>query len=107
MDVIQVQSEEHFKQLIKSGTSIVDFTATWCGPCAGIAPYFKQLAQSNHGIKFLKVDVDELGELSLAANVRTLPTFVVYKNGMMTNERAQVVILFFYTYFVNYFINFT
>lgn len=90
MNVITVQSEEHFKQLIQNGTSVVDFTASWCGPCAGIAPYFKQLAQGNQEIKFLKVDVDELGELSLAANVRTLPTFVVYKNGIMTSERAQV-----------------
>ena len=56
---------------------IVDFTASWCKPCQRIGPFFKSLAKDYDAI-FVKVDVDELDELAVRANVTVMPTFAVY-----------------------------
>lgn len=90
---VHISSVDEFRTLIASSafeTTIVDFSATWCGPCVGIAPYFETLAQQNQGIQFLKVDVDEFPDISQEANVRAMPTFVVYQNGVLTSEKIQV-----------------
>ena len=61
---------------------IVDFGASWCGPCRGIAPHFANLAsQFGEQAIFIKVDTDESQSLSAAAGVQALPTFVFYRGG--------------------------
>eukprot|EP00966_Prymnesium_polylepis_P138491 3200086-Prymnesium_polylepis.2 len=62
--VKQIRTGEEFDALLSEAASegqavIVDFTATWCGPCKRIAPLFEELASDNPGAFFVKVDVDE------------------------------------------------
>lgn len=66
---------------------IVDFTASWCGPCKMISPAVEQLAE-RHGARalFLKVDVDEAQEIAQRAAVRAMPTFHVYLGGEKVDE---------------------
>merc|ERR1711869_46266 len=58
---------------------VVDFTATWCGPCQRIAPVFAKLAEEMPDIVFVKVDVDENEETAGACGIQAMPTFQFYK----------------------------
>lgn len=61
---------------------VVDFTATWCGPCQRIAPVFAELAeQFAESATFVKVDVDEHAELTANLGVSSLPTFLFFRGG--------------------------
>uniref|UniRef100_A0A1B6MHR9 Thioredoxin domain-containing protein n=1 Tax=Graphocephala atropunctata TaxID=36148 RepID=A0A1B6MHR9_9HEMI len=60
---------------------VVDFFATWCGPCRMIAPDVEQMAAQMANVVFLKVDVDQCGEVAAQYSVRAMPTFVFIKNG--------------------------
>ncbi len=91
--VVHIESEEQFNKCIhdvKFATTIVDFSATWCGPCVGIAPFYEELSKNNNEIQFLSVDVDEFATLAQQANIRAMPTFVVYKDGVLTEQKLQV-----------------
>ena len=83
---LHLRTMEEFTDLSSSHgnvTIVVDFGASWCGPCRSIAPHFQQLAQMyGDKIIFCKVDTDESKSLSSAANISSLPTFVFYRNGV-------------------------
>jgi len=76
------------KQIPQDKKVVIDFHATWCGPCKKIAPAFIELANKYSDIIFLKVDVDEAEKIAEAFNVSSLPTFLFLNNG---NEYKQVV----------------
>jgi thioredoxin 1 len=60
---------------------VVDFTATWCGPCRLMAPIFAELSKKFENLIFLKVDVDEVQDVTSKWEVRAMPTFLFIKNG--------------------------
>ncbi|MCL1813258.1 MAG: thioredoxin [Treponema sp.] len=61
---------------------LLDFWASWCGPCKMIAPFIEQIANEYDGrLKVGKINVDEEGELAMKHNVASIPTLAVYKNG--------------------------
>jgi len=79
--------EDYARQLLNSATAgrltVVDFFATWCGPCVNIAPVFAELSTKYAaGADFLKVDIEEHKELAAAAGVAALPTFLFLKSGV-------------------------
>mmetsp|Transcript_16568 Transcript_16568/g.36120 ORF Transcript_16568/g.36120 Transcript_16568/m.36120 type:complete len:100 (+) Transcript_16568:64-363(+) len=85
MSVISIQSKEQFAELSKNNKIVVvDFTASWCGPCKQVKPVFAQLAKehSKEGVVvFVSVDVDDQDDLAQEWKVEAMPTFVVIKDG--------------------------
>ena len=80
-----VESVKQFKEETATGTVLVDFFATWCGPCQMLSPVIEEL-DKKHNIKVLKVDVDELSDLAREFRVMSIPTLVVLKDGKMVKK---------------------
>jgi thioredoxin 1 len=79
------------KQIPQDKKVLIDFHATWCGPCQRISPAFIALSEDakyKDSIVFLKVDVDEAEKIAESFNVSSLPTFLFLNNG---NEFKQIV----------------
>lgn len=78
----QIIDSNNFKTEIENGIVVVDFFATWCGPCKMLAPVFDELNTELDGdAKFLKVDIDKSPELAQQFNVSSVPTILIFKNG--------------------------
>ncbi|KAM5474303.1 hypothetical protein MauCBS54593_001877 [Microsporum audouinii] len=88
MGVTVLSGKQNFNELINSGkTVVIDFWATWCGPCRFISPIFEEVSNSGiPGIDFYKVDVDVEDEISQEVGIRAMPTFIVFKDGNKIDE---------------------
>merc|ERR1711980_38135 len=80
-----VETLEQFQGILKDAKDklvVVDFTASWCGPCKQIGPEFEKLAglAENKDVIFLKVDVDDAPDVSEHCGIQCMPTFMFYKN---------------------------
>lgn len=80
---VETTDDKFDKDVLASQVPVlVDFSAKWCGPCQRMVPVVDQLAKEYAGrIKVVKVDVDSSPTLSSRYNIRSLPTFMVFKNG--------------------------
>ena len=69
------------------GLTVVDFWATWCGPCRMVAPILDQLAQDYDGkVKITKLDVDANIQTATRFNVRSIPTLLFFKDGKVVDQ---------------------
>lgn len=74
-------TESEFDSLTKEELVLVDFFATWCGPCKMLAPVLEELASDRGDIKIVKMDVDECPNLSKKYAIMSVPTLMLFKNG--------------------------
>lgn len=65
----------------QKGLVLVDFWASWCGPCMKLAPIIKTIAEEDNGVKVGKVNVDEAGDLAQAFRIESIPTLILFKDG--------------------------
>jgi len=87
MSVITITKDNFQKEVMESAkTVLLDFWASWCGPCRMVSPIVDQIAQETPGVKVGKVNVDEQQELAAAFNVMSIPTLVVMKEGKVVQQ---------------------
>ncbi len=77
---------ENFDEFIADGTTVVDFWATWCGPCKMLAPILDEVADQMPSVKFGKVDVDNAMELAKRFQVFSIPNVCIFKNGELVDR---------------------
>lgn len=82
-----------FDSLINSDVPVlVDFHATWCGPCKTLAPILEQVKRTlGDSIKIIKIDIDKNPVLTSKLNVSGVPTLMVYKGGKLTARKSGVI----------------
>ena len=74
--------QKEFNELIQTGVVVVDFYATWCGPCRMLTPVFDELSTKlTDKASFLKIDVDQNMELAKTYQVTSVPTIMIFKDG--------------------------
>ena len=78
MKIIHLTNENQFKELIKEDKILIDFFATWCGPCKMLAPV---LEKAESELSVVKVDTDEFEELARSYGVMSIPTLVLLEKG--------------------------
>jgi len=87
--MITFESDEQFEQLIKDNDLVVlDFFATWCGPCKVLTPQLEKLAEKYQTVKFIKIDVDDFGDFAQKHEISAMPTILFYKSGNMLAENV-------------------
>ena len=92
MTVVKVKTMHQFQTLLEEKDEkllVIDFTATWCGPCKHIGPIFDNMADQNPDVLFAKVDVDQAHEVAAACGVNAYPTFQFFKRDTATNGAAD------------------
>ena len=82
-----INNAAEFEAAIKEGTVLVDFFATWCGPCKMLAPLLEEIAEENPNVSVLKIDVDEVGVLAARYGIQSIPTLMLFKNGQRVETR--------------------
>lgn len=87
MSVMKITSENFEQEVMKSEQIVLlDFFATWCGPCRMVGPIIEQIAQENPNIKVGKIDVDQEGDLASRFQIFSIPTLIVIKDGEVVNK---------------------
>ena len=76
-----VKTAPEFEEAIAKGEVLVDFWATWCGPCRMLAPVLEEIDKEHPELTIVKVDVDEAGELAAKFGISSIPTLIRFEDG--------------------------
>ena len=100
MKVLHINKDNFHKEVLNSEKPVLlDFFASWCGPCRMVGPILEEIAAERPDIKVCKVNVDEEPELASKFRVMSIPTLVVVKDGKVVNQsvgakpKAQILAL--------------
>lgn len=89
MSVVTITKENFQKEVMESEKPVLlDFWASWCGPCRMVSPLVDEIAEENTAVKVGKVNVDEQRELAAAFQVMNIPTLAVVKEGRVVKQSA-------------------
>jgi len=88
---MHVKEKADFDKETQGGAVLVDFFATWCGPCKMLSPLVENLSKDHPELKVIKVDVDEAQEIAAQYNVYSIPTLVYFENGKALRQSVGYI----------------
>lgn len=92
MSVINLNEKNFEEEVTKSEKPVlIDFWASWCGPCKMVSPLVDQLAEEHSEYKFCKVNVDDEESLAIKFGIMSIPTLIVFKNGEQKAKQIGVL----------------
>lgn len=83
MSTVDLTKDTFEKTVTADGIVLVDFWAAWCGPCRQFAPIYQKVSEANPDITFAKVDTEAEPELAGAFEIRSIPTLMIFRDGVM------------------------
>lgn len=78
--------KENFKELIQTGMTLIDFYATWCGPCKMMHPVIEKIEVENENLQVVKIDVDNHEDLAREYGIMSIPTIILLKDGEIVEK---------------------
>jgi thioredoxin 1 len=88
MSTVELTAENFESAVAADGIVFVDWWASWCGPCRQFAPVFEEASKTHPDITFGKIDTDAQQQLSAMANIRSIPTLMAFRDGILVFNQA-------------------
>ena len=88
----QIASNANFASLVAEGVAMVDFWATWCGPCRVLGPTVDDIAKEYEGkVTVVKCNVDDCEDIAVEYGIRNIPTLIFFKDGQLVDRLVGAV----------------